>query len=326
MKNVVTPTELPRFQEEGGRSTCGMLAAVALGGVLVIGALRGELPNPFGFLEDGGESDPVARGSVIYQGHTAESATASFLVEVGSGTAVVAVQALQNHDKPGGWLQGDFQSTNGTSSVSGPDGEGPALLHVSTRYCANGRISTTTETDPATGEVNKKATFDMGTIAVCDATMEFIPANTAAFDQDDTPKDFNGNFQAFVAGAAETSAAAAPCPADELKRFGTDAYQDYARGLIAAELGIPSNNIEVKAPRVASTPASVQQELKGTLEGYANAQGPNGESYPALDVSYLNFDSAAITKSCYRPAGKVSLNTLEELNPQAMLNPQEVPK
>ena len=41
-----------------------------------------------------------------------------FLIDVGDGEAVVSVKAKQNWDRHGWLVNGDFQSTNGTSSVA----------------------------------------------------------------------------------------------------------------------------------------------------------------------------------------------------------------
>src|SRR5262245_22425666 len=69
----------------------------------------------------GGGDDKAARGSVIYEGQEARSASKEFLIDIGDGEATVSVKAKQNHDKPGNIFSGDFQSTNGTSSVADPD-------------------------------------------------------------------------------------------------------------------------------------------------------------------------------------------------------------
>jgi hypothetical protein len=86
---------------------------------------------------------------VIYEGREAKAASENFLVDIGDGEAMVAVQAKQNWDRSGWIIDGDFQSTNGTSSVADQqDGDRPARLAVKVDYCADGTI-TTTET-PAT--------------------------------------------------------------------------------------------------------------------------------------------------------------------------------
>ena len=147
---------------------------------------------------------------MIYEGQEARTASERFLIDVGDGEAVVSVMAKQNHDKSGWLINGDFQSTNGTSSVADPSDRGtPAKLRVAVDYCASGVISTERDGDDRT------VTFDMGELFVCDTTLEHTADNDAAFQQDDTPTDFHGDFVSFVAGAVE-AAAAPPCPADQL--------------------------------------------------------------------------------------------------------------
>src|SRR5262245_44060247 len=83
------------------------------------------VPDWFG----GGSDDPAARGSVFYEGQEAKSASEEFLIDIGDGEAFISVKARQNHDKPGNIFSGDFQSTNGTSSVADPDDrDSPARL------------------------------------------------------------------------------------------------------------------------------------------------------------------------------------------------------
>src|SRR5690606_23553657 len=141
------------------------------------------------------------------------------LVDIGDGEAIVSIKAKQNHDSHGWWINGDFQSTNGTSSVSDPgDGSAPARLVVAVDYCADGLVTTDVTGDGGDNEGGEPMVtavrFDMGELYVCDTSLEHTQTNDAAFRQDDTPRDFHGAFVSFVARAAEATAAAAACPTE----------------------------------------------------------------------------------------------------------------
>ncbi len=213
-----------------GRSGRLVRALAAVGvGALVVALVSGDLidlPDWF----DGGRSDPAPRGSVLYEGQEARTASERLLVDIGDGEAIVSVKAKQNHDSHGWLIDGDFQSTNGTSSVSDPvDGGAPARLVVAVDYCADGLVTTEAgEGDEGQGVVTS-VRFDMGSLYVCDTTLEHTEGNDAAFRQDDTPRDFHGAFVSFVSRAAEITAAAAACPDDELEKFRTDEYTAFAR-------------------------------------------------------------------------------------------------
>ena len=136
-------------------------------------------------------------------------------------------------------------------------------------YCAEGTITSEPgqdEGDPA------KVTFDLGEVFVCGSTLEHTPENDAAFKQDDTPTRFHGDFVSFVSGAAETSAAAAACPTEELERFSTAEYTDYVRGRLAEQLGIDESQVEVVAGEIGNTDDEAKAELSDQLDSYANRQ------------------------------------------------------
>ena len=125
-----------------------------------------------------------------------------FLVDIGDGEAVVSVSAKQDHDRAGWLINGDFQSTNGTSSVADPDDRDvPARLRAAVDYVRDGLITTLTPADDGSGDPAPLAAVrvEMGDLFVCDATLEHTAANDAAFKQDDTPNDFHGAFVSFVA-------------------------------------------------------------------------------------------------------------------------------
>lgn len=293
-----------------------VLAVAALGALALVVLQRTiiELPDLF----DGGESDPAPRGSVIYEGQTAESASEEFLIDIGNGTAVVAVQAKQNHDRPGNIFSGDFQSTNGTSSVADPDDrDQPARLEVKTDYCADGIVTTTIEPpEEEGGEPVTTIELDLGDLFVCDTTLEHTQQNDAAFRQDDTPTDFHGRFVSFVAGAAETTAAAAACPTEELARFGEPELVAYMERQLAERFDVPRANVRVIPGRPGETSDGQQDELREQLESYANLQDPENpdREFEALSIQYLSSDAEAVVDSCYRDPGAVDLDTLEDVD------------
>lgn len=299
----------------GGRSGAFTLLA-AMGAVVVLlaflrsGIFGLDLPDWF----DGGEDDKAPRGQVLYEGQKAESASERFMIDIGDGEAVVAVQAKQDHDKSGWWINGDFQSTNGTSSVADPDDrDSPARLHVSMNYCAEGEITSAPgedEGDPAT------VTFDLGEIFVCGSTLEHTPENDAAFKQDDTPTRFHGDFVSFVSGAAETSAAAAPCPTEELARFSTQEYTDYVRTQLAEQLGIDESQVTVVEGKVGRTDEETRAELAEDLESYANRRDPDhpDRTYESLTIQYLGNDGSAVEDSCWRTPGSQDLDNLSDVD------------
>ncbi len=268
-----------------------------------------DLPNWFG----GGHSDPAPRGSVIYEGQEARTASEAFLIDIGDGQAVVAVQAKQNWDRSGWIINGDFQSTNGTSSVADPqDGDRPARLAVKVDYCADGMITTT---ESGGDEPSTSISFAMGRLYVCDATLEHTTPNDSAFKQDDTPNDFHGAFVSFVARAAETTAAASACPTDELAKFRTDGYMSFVRKQLAERFRLPVANVDVVAGRVAASDDATQRKLHDALETFANKHDPDDPSktYEALTIQYLSGNGEAVTDSCFRDAGARDLDDLDSV-------------
>jgi hypothetical protein len=316
---VVTPTEdghmstqddhggLHRWLSRGGRIVPAL--AVVGAGALALAVVKWggiDLPDWFG----GGRSDPAPRGSVIYEGQEAKTASEHFLIDIGDGEAVVAVQAKQNWDRAGWLINGDFQSTNGTSSVADPkDRDRPARLAVTVDYCANGVITTieTRGDDPVTA-----IRFEMGRLYVCDAALEHSAANDSAFKQDDTPNDFHGSFVSFVASAAETTAAASACPTDELGKYRTMGYRTFVREQLAERFRLPVANVDVVAGRIGGSDSATQRELRADLESFANMRDPDDPSttYEALTIQYLSGNGEAVTDSCYQDAGGRELDDL----------------
>jgi hypothetical protein len=271
------------------------------------------VPDWFG----GGEDDPAARGSVFYEGQEAKSASEEFLIDVGDGEAYISVKAKQDHDRSGNIFSGDFQSTNGTSSVADPDDrDQPARLVVKTDYCAEGTITTTEAPNADTGAAETSIKFDMGSLYVCDATLEHTPANDAAFKQDDTPTQFHGNFVSFVAGAVETTAAAAACPTDELEQFTDPELMDYVQEQLGERFNVPPENVEVVPGQIGETSSDTQGELRDRLESYANKQDPEDpdRSFEALTINYLSGDGEAVADSCYKDPGGTELSNLDSVD------------
>jgi hypothetical protein len=292
-----------------------VLAVVGLGALVLLVVQQGIIDIPEWF--DGGESDAAPRGSVIFEGQTAESVSEAFLIDIGNGTAIVSVKAKQNHDKAGNIFSGDFQSTNGTSSVADPDDRDvPARLELKTDYCAEGTITTTETPDEDGNGVATTITLDLGELFVCNTTLEHTVDNDSAFRQDDTPTDFHGRFVSFVAGAAETTAAAAACPTEELERFGEDDLIDYMERQLAQRFNVPRANVEVVPGTPGETTDAQKDELREQLETYANFEDPDDpdQQFEALSIQYLSTDAEAVEDSCYRDPGETDLDTLEDVD------------
>jgi hypothetical protein len=309
-------SDFARSRRTDGRAGKLVMALAIVGaGALVLGITRSgllDLPDWFG----GGESDPAPRGDVIYEGQRARSASEEFLIDIGDGEAVVAVHARQNHDRSGSIINGDFQSTNGTSSVADPeDRDRPAQLRVSIDYCAAGSITTTESTDPDSDDPVRQIRFDMGEIFVCDATLQHTPDNDAAFQQDDTPTDFHGRFVSFVAGAAEATAVAAECPRDELARFRSDEFTGFVEERLAERFGVPRGDVEVVRGSIGESDEDTKRELREALESYATMRDPDDPDtvYEALSIRYLSADRSAVDDSCYRDAGARDLDDLDSV-------------
>ena len=289
------------------------VAAAAAAVVLVLAAIDRiglfHLPDWF----PGGRDDPAARGDVIYEGQRATAASRDFLVDIGDGEAFVSVKAKQNHDKSGWLINGDFQSTNGTSSVADPDDRDvPAKLKVAVDYCADGTVTV----GPGRDGADRSITFDLGRVYVCDTTLEHTAANDAAFRQDDTPPAFHGRFVSFVAGAAETAAAAAACPTDQLDRFRTPQYLDFVRGRLADRFDLPASAVTVTAPTVGASDAATRAALGRRLDSFLERHDPDHPkvTYKALSVQYLSGRGSAVEDSCYRSPGATKLADIDDVD------------
>jgi len=302
-------------QGSGGRGPLVTLLAVV--GLLAVALLVGRT-GLFGLFDmpdwlDGGRSDPAPRGDVIYEGQRAHTASEDFLIDIGDGEATVAVKAKQNHDKHGWWINGDFQSTNGTSSVRDPEAsDEPAMLLVAVDYCADGTITTIESVDD---ETDRAVRFEMGRLYVCDTTLEHTAHNDAAFHQDDTPPDFHGRFVSFVAGASEAVAAAAACPTDELDRFRTSEYTDHVQAQLAERFGLPPDDVEVVVGTIGESDDDTRAALEDRLHSFTSLRHPDepDETYEALSIQYLSGDGTAVEDACYRDPGGTDLDELGDV-------------
>jgi hypothetical protein len=265
----------------------------------------------------GGESDKAPQGSVFYEGQEARSVSEDFLIDVGDGEAIVAVKARQRWDTRGGVFSGDFvPGSNGSSTVADPDDrDQPASLRVAVDYCADGTITATGPEDPDAPTTARRIRFDMGDLFVCDTTLEHTQANDAAFRQSDTPPTFHGRFVSFVAGATETTAAAAACPTEELEQFRDRDYVAHVREQLADRFGLAVEDVEVVRPGIGHSDQATQDELREQLESYANSKDPDDPSTTlrALDIEYLTDAGAAVEDSCYRDPGATDLDSLDSV-------------
>jgi hypothetical protein len=306
----------------GGRSARLVRAVGAVGvGAAAVAFLNADiidLPDWF----EGGRSDPGPRGEVIYEGQEARSASERFLVDIGDGEAVVSVSAKQDHDRAGWLINGDFQSTNGTSSIADPaDRDVPARLLVAVDYCADGLITTLTPADDGSDDPAPLAAVrvEMGDLFVCDATLEHTAANDAAFKQDDTPNDFHGAFVSFVARAAETTAAASACPTDELAEFTSSDYTAFVRSQLADRFRLAEDDVVVVAGRPGRSDDATKDDLRTRLDSFTSVRDPDDPSatYEALSIQYLAGDGEAVTDACYLDPGARDLDDLDSVRAPA---------
>ena len=291
----------------GGRWVPAVVVLAA--GVVILLFVNGtliDLPDWF----DGGRSDPAPAGRSRTRDKRHGAASERFLVDIGDGEAVVEVEAKQNWDRHGWIINGDFQSTNGTSSVADPDDRDlPARLRVSVDYCADGTMTTTTDADE--GGV-LALSFEMGSLYVCDTTLAHTNENDAAFRQDDTPADFHGQFVSFVARAAEITAAASACPTEELERFRSGEYRRYVEQQLADRHGLAADDVEVTVGRVGESDEETRAALDTALGRVTERRDPDDPdvSYEALSIQYLAGDGEAVADSCFLDPGARDLDEI----------------
>jgi hypothetical protein len=326
-------------QGEVARGSINGLAKFGLvGGALVIGygALKGfgvDLPFP-NF--DGGEPDPAPEGQVYYEGQDAKTVTEEFVMPIGNGTARVSIEANQNWDRHGTAWNGDWQSTNGHAEVSNPDDrDEPALLEVEMEYAADGVITVTPEVDPENGEVLAdeatgepvvgQVTYEMGNLWVIDADYEESAANEAAFLQDDTPADFQGEFESFIKRAAEDVALASDS-SEALAEYQEPAVIQDVRTRLADRFDVPVERVEVVAGEIGVSSDETQEDLRDRLDSYANKRDPRtDETYESLDIAYLGGQGTAVEDANFLEVGRRDLEDLAEVEAPD-LTPDETPE
>ena len=179
-------------------------------------------------------------------------------------------------------------------------------------YCASGTITAT----EGGGRRAHRSTFDMGELFVCDTTLEHTAENDAAFQQDDTPTDFHGDFVSFVSGAAEAAAAAVACPADQLEQFRTPdftALRD-ASGWPTSS-ACPAADIDVVAPTMGASDEDTRAALDERLDSFLERRDPDDPDHDlrgAVDPVPERRGHGG-EDSCYRDPGATELDDINDV-------------
>lgn len=286
--------------------TVGAAAVVAILVLVVMDKAGVDLPNPF---DNGHDGDEVAHGSIRVEGQTPLTATDSLVIKVGEGEATVSIKAHQNWDRPGNVTDGDFQSTNGTASVRDPDQhDQPAELTIGVEYCAEGAITRTVSRDesgeqgPPEGD---QVVLDMGSLFVCDAEWMPTEENEAAFGQDDTPADFQGQFEEVVKEAALAAVAASECPERLVESYTSQDFLDFVARALAERDGIPIDNVQIVPGHQGTTDAATQDDLRGTLDRFARNDD--------LRIDAFSGAGTAIEDSCFIDTRGEPLGSLDDI-------------
>jgi len=299
-----------RWEARISQSAAARAVAVLVVILLVVGAV-GVILDLSG-LSNGGESDANAHGSIIYEGQTTNDYSSRLLVVVGHGRGTVPVKAKQDWDKPGGLFSADLQPTNGTAFVQDPeDGSRPAKLQVDVTYCAQGTTTVRaggTASDQMPEEI-EKIEFDLGALVVCDADLLNSEYNNAAFVQDDTPAEFQGEFETQVRSAAITVTKAAPCPTKQLAKYRTKQFADKVRRTIALNNHVPLKDVTVTSPDIGRSDAATRKLLDRRLDALADPES----SGPALDIIYLGTAASAVEDSCFVGFGSQPIERLSSM-------------
>lgn len=267
-----------------------------------------DLPNVNPF-DDGHDGDDEASGSVRVEGQTPQTATDTLVVKIGEGDAVVSIKADQNWDRPGNITDGDFQSTNGTASVRDPDDhDEPARITVGVEYCAEAEITRSSETDGdgGTGSPDDdEITFDLNSLFVCD--VEWLPTaeNEAAFGQDDTPADFQGQFEELIKGAAVAAVAASECPETLAEEYSSDEFLDFLAESLAEREGVPADSVTVVPGVPGATSPEDQEALQHALDTFVE--------HDDLDIDAFSGNGTAVEDSCYIDTSGEPLSSLDEV-------------
>src|SRR5262249_46981236 len=138
------------------------------------------------------------------------------------------------------------------------------------------------------------------------------------------PAKFNGKFVAFMSHAAETTAAAAPCPTKELNKYTTPRYLKAKAKFIAAQLGEPVSDVTVKAGKIGESSPAEKNRLHNEIENFTHMRDANGKKIPRIDVSFMSTSSTGVEDACFVPYSKEKLSDLPSLTaPQAATVPSK---
>ena len=286
--------------------TGGGILIVAVVGLLLLDKVGVDLPNPF---DDGHDGDDEASGSVHVEEQTPLRATDTLVVKIGEGEATVSIKADQNWDRPGNVTDFDFQPTNGTASVRDPeDNDQPATITVGVEYCAEAEVTRESPTDEDGGAgtpADDEITFDVGSIFVCD--VEWLPTaeNEGAFGQDDTPEDFQGEFESLIKGAAVAAVAASECPETLAEDYSSEEFLGFIADSLAEREGVPREQVTVTPGEPGTTSVETQQELREQLEAFAATDD--------LDIDAFSGSGTAVEDSCFVDTGGEPLSSLGQV-------------
>lgn len=301
---------------EAGLSTLRGAFGVALVVIFVVVGFTGlermgvdlpGVPNPF---DNGHDGDDEASGSLRVEGQTPLTATDTLLMKVGEGEATVSIKAHQDWDRPGNFTDGDFQSTNGTASVRDPDDrDQPATVTVRVEYCAEATTTRATQLgdDGDTGPpANDEITLAMGDLFVCD--VEWLPTaeNEAAFAQDDTPADFQGQFEELIKGTAVAAVAASECPERLVEDYTSDEFRDFLARSLADREEVPAANVTVTPGRPGTTSEATQRELEESLRDFTRTDD--------LDIDAFSGSGTALEDSCFVDTTGEPIESLGEIS------------
>jgi hypothetical protein len=301
-------SELRKIAKFGGFLARGAMVAVVVIVGLMLAAKAGiKIPNIF---DNGHDGDKDAGGTIQVGQQTPRTATDTFAVRIGDGTQIVSIKADQNWDRPGNFSDWDFQPTNGTASVRDPDHhDQPARIEIGVQYCAKGTLTRTSlvdENGKTIDSASDKVTFDMGALYVCDVKWLPTAKNEAAFNQDDTPNNFQGAFQERVKGAALAATKAAEC-SRKLDWYASPEYQEFAAGALAKQFGVAVQNVTVNPGMAGKTSKEDQDSLRAGLESFVK----NDE----LHIGFFSGNGEAVVDSCFLDLGAVPLESLAKNPP-----------
>ncbi len=324
-----TPTRIKR--SEAGLGTKGAVIVGLAASAIALFAYKGikdfdivdkivdKLKEELG-LEGKETSDPAPKGTVRYEGQIAETSSTSFRVQVGTGTAIVPTFALQEYDKRGTILNGDFKKgPNGKSYARDPqDNNIPADIRVTMQYCADGKVSERGQKleNGENGPVEEIYIY-VGQVAICNGYVDManVYNATAIGESEDVPKDRHGPFVAHVLGGTTTAAIAGPCPTTELEKFAGNkegvfdpVFEKNIKAYYAGQHDILPDKVTIVPGTIGKTAPEVQENLTKRLESYANKVDPKtGKHHPSINIDLGATGGTGAKDSCYIPAGAENL-------------------